>query len=538
SINFGNSSNSGKRKLRKALYVYITVMAVIIFFSRTIYNISLPKITIAMPQSGSLTKELEAYGIISHMDTFDIYAPSSGQLDEIFIGKGDVITPDTIVAAYRGETDGAGAGVGAITNAGIIEAELGVERINNQLEALALNKATIGEKLHALGTGMDGLHGYQSAVDDAKMELDKRLGDLVAAREIAQAAFDDYEYREAIADAEREWDRKQAEADSMRFLYEQGAAALIEAASAQSAAEDAERAYNRAVDAWARANEQGALESRQRVADAQSAASGAMAALERAEKNLELAGAALAAQNDEARRSLELEMGRADLDIERAKIDLRAAEASLAASLEAAQKNDNDDAIIRAGCRGVVISVEKNRGQFIAQGEKVATVGANNNSFSSVVTVVAADGQFIEIGDEANIVKSGSGAAIKAVVYDIAPAGAGDALCIGVACETDVFEGGEYVCVKFRKQTPIYDAVVPNEAIVREGMMNYVWTVGSRQGALGIEYFTVKVRVILADSDEFYTAIARGLDNVYPVLPVVVGSDRELTANGRVRRME
>ena len=69
-------------------------------------------------------------------------------------------------------------------------------------------------------------------------------------------------------------------------------------------------------------------------------------------------------------------------------------------------------------------------------------------------------------------------------------------------------------------------------------MNHYVWIVQNRQGALDMEYFSVKVRVIIADSDNYNTAIVSGLNMVIPAAPVVVGMDRDLTVNGLVRRME
>lgn len=104
--------------------------------------------------------------------------------------------------------------------------------------------------------------------------------------------------------------------------------------------------------------------------------------------------------------------------------------------------------------------------------------------------------------------------------------------------ESEKLQGGEYAKIKIQKQTEEYNIIIPNEAIVREGMHNYVWIVQSRQGSLGIEYFSVKVRVIIADFDDYHTAIAKGLDMIMPVAPVVVSSDKNLAVNGRVRRME
>jgi multidrug efflux pump subunit AcrA (membrane-fusion protein) len=221
-----------------------------------------------------------------------------------------------------------------------------------------------------------------------------------------------------------------------------------------------------------------------------------------------------------------LELQRTDLDIARTHIDLLAAETSM-------ESSNNSTPDIRADYQGVVISAEKSSGQFVAQGERIATIGVNNNIFICDIFSSEPEGRFIEIGDEANIRGSGSASIIKAIVYDIEPEG--DTLKISLVFETEEFNGGEYITVNFKKQTDVYLTIVPNEAIFREGTGSFVWVIGSRQGALGIEYFTSKVRVIIADSDEYYTAISKGLAYV---APVVISQSKDLSVNGRVNRME
>ena len=44
--------------------------------------------------------------------------------------------------------------------------------------------------------------------------------------------------------------------------------------------------------------------------------------------------------------------------------------------------------------------------------------------------------------------------------------------------------------------------------------------------------------MIIADSDDFNTAISRGMEAVVLGAPVIVNNDRDLSAYGRVRRME
>ena len=193
--------NINKKKLRKMLYIYISIILVLVFSSKTIYNISLPKVFAAMPQSGVLTKELTARGVITFAETMDIYATSGGQIGEIFIRKGDLINEDDVIAVFMTPN-------GADNND---ELDFTIERINNQLAGLRLNREAIQENLRALSATAGDLYGYQNAVEDAKTTLERRQITLDALRNSIETAFDDYNYQQAITDAERSLNRIKAE---------------------------------------------------------------------------------------------------------------------------------------------------------------------------------------------------------------------------------------------------------------------------------------------------------------------------------------
>jgi multidrug efflux pump subunit AcrA (membrane-fusion protein) len=294
-----------KQKLRKVLYIYIAVILILVFSSKTIYNMSLPKVsTSGMPQSGALTKELTVRGVIAFAETLDIYAKASGQIDEMFIKKGDFVDKGSMLLALKAPDTAANEELGFT-----------VERINNQLAALALTKTTTQEKLRSSRAEGD-LQSYEYAVFDAE-ELVKQRKNAFDKLQDGETAFDDYAYQRIIED------------------------------------------------------------------------------------------------------------------------------------------------------------------------------------------VTLAEG-FLKIT---------------------------------LLCETDNFKGGEFVSVRFFKQTDVYNTIVPNEAIFRDAMGYYIWVIRYKPGALGSEYYTVKVKVkvFISDSDGYHTAISRGFD-MYE--PVVTSFSKELTSNGRVIRME
>ena len=192
--------------------------------------------------------------------------------------------------------------------------------------------------------------------------------------------------------------------------------------------------------------------------------------------------------------------------------------------------------ILRSFGNGIVISVNKENGAFTNPGDRVAIIGVADNQFYVNFSCDPEDGNFIEQGDKAELSVTEIGN-VTATVSQIS-LGLDGRLSIRLDLEAEKLQNGQYAKIRIQKQTQMYDIIIPNESIVREGMYNYVWIIQNRQGALGIEYFSVKVRVIIADSDDYNTAIAKGLDMVIPAMPVVVSSDNVLTVNGRVRRIE
>jgi len=310
--------------------------------------------------------------------------------------------------------------------------------------------------------------------------------------------------------------------------------------TAQRLADDAELLYKRAVDERNRAAEKAAQTALQDISDAETKLTEAQTELERAETNYGMAQRALTAQTNDTRKALDFELQRADLDIASANIDLRAAQASLAAATGAPGATDATSAMgiysdvgIVSDYSGVVTSVEKNKGQFVTQGERIATIGISNHSFTIEIFCPESEGRFIEIGDEAGIRANTVASAVKAIVYEITPVG--DTLKINLVCETKEFSGGEYATVKFHKQTEVYETIVPNEAVTREATGSFVWVIRNRQGALGMEYYSIKVKVLIADMDDYYTAISKGMEFLEPV---AVSYNKNLTTNGRVDRME
>ncbi|MCL2388671.1 MAG: HlyD family efflux transporter periplasmic adaptor subunit [Defluviitaleaceae bacterium] len=657
-----------KKKMRKMLYVYIAIILVLVFSSRTIYNISLPRVTVVMAQSGWITRELEVRGVIEFSETLDIFAMSSGWMEEISVRAGDLIDEGAIIARYAPTSaDNAQAVASILTS---------IERTEHQLERLNITRADIQSRLYgdysqdwtvtdameifearqaeffeALRQSTTGIQAhenprtqaerdhnrhlaelqqaqseltafddfaYQNSIDEASIALTRRVAELQTAeavlseaRQSGGATFDERNYQHAINSARTNYQRSVTAYESarrdldtawgnMHFLnieadwtevstanasitqarnalesarqsrddnqaaYEQArdnlqharntfntqnneqreqaiTTAEAQVTQAENAVADATRAYENAIEILNRARNTAVTQAQTRVETALAALEEsnwtATQNLAQAEANLIAAYQALnraeqnqASTQNETRRNLERELQNIDLDITQTLIDLRASQSALTAV------SSNSDAIyVTANTQGRIISLEKRAGQFLSQGEIIATIGINNNQFTTQFTATPAEAGFIEVGDQARIYKSGSNIGIAATVSEIRPTG--DNLSIRLIAETDQFNGGEFARIRFRKQTGVHNTVVPNESVFAGAMgQHYVWTVQSRQGTLGTEYISVRRNVRIIDSDDSHTAIYMGFFMMDTA--VITSHSRELSINGRITRLD
>ncbi|MCL2839644.1 MAG: HlyD family efflux transporter periplasmic adaptor subunit [Defluviitaleaceae bacterium] len=314
----------------------------------------------------------------------------------------------------------------------------------------------------------------------------------------------------------------------------------------ENAIEDATRAENQAETNATHQFEEAQREALERIQAAQRALdendwtaqenlyqqstnfSAAIQALQRAEENQALAITDATIQHINDMQSLGLQLRNIDIDIASTQIDLGADQNALTVATAYGA------VYVQTPRQGRVISVDKRVGEFITQGARIAEIGVANNRFMIEFTSTIQEAGFIEVGDTANIYKSGGHRGISATVQRMTPTG--DTLTIRLYVETDALEGGEFARIHFRTSNA-HHMVVPNEAVfVGAAGQHYIWNLRSRHTSLGMEYYTARVSVRILASDDFNVAIYAGWFSMD--MPVVTSYSRQLSVNGRVSRME
>ena len=85
---------SNKKPMKKsvvATIIFLIVVMLLTFFSKTLYNLNLPSVKLATPISGSLEHVLSGEAIISAKQEYDLYAPSEQRVLDVLVVEGDRI---------------------------------------------------------------------------------------------------------------------------------------------------------------------------------------------------------------------------------------------------------------------------------------------------------------------------------------------------------------------------------------------------------------------------------------------------------------
>lgn len=75
----------------KMIVIFVLVMVFFTFFSSTINNLMLPRVTLEKPSSGSLIKEISGQGTVLAKSSFEPYIESSLQVKDVMVNAGDSV---------------------------------------------------------------------------------------------------------------------------------------------------------------------------------------------------------------------------------------------------------------------------------------------------------------------------------------------------------------------------------------------------------------------------------------------------------------
>lgn len=170
------------------------------------------------------------------------------------------------------------------------------------------------------------------------------------------------------------------------------------------------------------------------------------------------------------------------------------------------------ETIIYAEQAGELTELQLEKGQHLSDGHYAGKI--EYGSTFEISCDVSLENNFIVIGDSCkikNMNHSFEGTVSKITLTEQAKA-------VTITVQSDEITTGETFDVTFESESEDSYTLVPNGALNMDNDGYYLNQVKRRDGILGQEYYTQKLRVYIGDSDDTNTVITKGLSFFEPVV--------------------
>ncbi|MEI8198788.1 MAG: hypothetical protein WCG21_01905 [Eubacteriales bacterium] len=554
----------------KAGIAFLVVMGILTFFSNTIMNYSLPKVTVVYSSGGSMTTAIKGTGTIEAITQAKVTAQGARKIDLVNFGVNEDVKEGDIIATYAPATD---------------EEKAELKTAQDTLDALLKQKKTDDLQAPVYDYSMD-----ERSISDAQETLDKANATLASAQgkdaAVASAQAD-------ITAAQNKIDALNEEISTLNLTRDIKVQAVKDAESAQttsnSALLEAKASLSTAQTALAldpgNPDLQKAVNDAQLVVDqAQAAVDQAPAALAQANKDLaavdqqikdksaslKTATASLSTANDklaaaqalpsvtDAAESVKMAKRSVD-DLKKALSDKKKADGiqqqiaamsdeDKAKALKDAQKKVDDltalseQTTITAPKTGRISSVVTS-GTETAKGDILVTIDVVEDGFKVPVSFTTDQVSQMQIGMSARIDGWG-GSNEDAVVVSIKPDSTDPRNKKTVIFKLNDpnnnywFSTGTSITLSLNNRSKDYQCIVPLSAIHEESGETFVYSIKTKSSPLGERYIAVKVPVTILAKDDTNAAIDPSALGQYGSSVITETNDKSFKSGDQVRLAE
>ena len=463
----------------KSVAAGIGVMLVIlIFLSASIFNHNLPTVTAAMPSRGHLNQVELTTGIVQYADTIELAADISGTVSNILIREGEHVNAGQPILEmdFRGADDEIYQRI-----------EDAIANFNEQMDNIRISRSRTQVELDRIVTN---IRNAERQINELSNELDRE--EIVSDFEIRQIQLEiqraehDLEITRQLVDAGISTKQELRNAESnITLLHERLDNHL------QIFDENVERNYERLAEQ---------TENRARQI-----------------RNLEHQIETL--RQDQRVRNLDLE----SLSIQEENI--RREHNRRIDDYHSRLKDFSENTIIYAPIDGVIVQIAVSQGQHVNANQRLAALGQN----LIIEAEIPLSNTFVTVGSEA--ILHNPTHTLDGIVTIVNPHEHAKRLTIEIV-ENDTVTAGETFTIQFESRSSENFTLVPNSAVNRDGDGYFLNQVRRRQGMLGTEFYTERLRVYIGDSDTEHTAIIRGITFFEPI---ALASDRSFSERETIR---
>lgn len=503
--------------VKDAAIVFLAVLLVLTFFSRTILNASLTEVATQEVKSGTITAKVRGTGKVVANGSNKIKAKGTVTIAKVMVKTGaEVKTGDVLFVLGAGDSaeleaakeklysletsyNSALAGAGGSThyhdkvNLNSLQAKV------NEAET-ALNKARLLWEATSTAT--------EAEINEAKAEMDKTE----KARDIAQDVSDGKlaELKANVSNAYKELEELLGKTEPPATQEEIDAAKekILEAEKAVNERKDPEflalLAADEAYEA-AKAKHEALLKQGTESSGEYTAYLEAKAKYDQANKELQSQYALLQDSLYSEGQSMavkQVEISSLAAQIERQKEKIK----------ELSGEGDNN--VIEAKTAGTVTEINCASGDTVAKDDILAVIEVADMGYTVSFSVTNDQARRLRVGDEATISNFYWGNEIKAKLKSIATdkENPQNKKVLTFDLEGNVTAGAE-LTISVGQKSANYDLVVPNSAIRSDKNGKFVLAVEAKNSPLGNRYMAKRVKVDVLAEDDTNSAVTAELES-------------------------
>ena len=554
-----SESSGGKSTVARLLAGFFILMLALTVLSRAADALTVAKVDVSAPRSGTLSYDIEAEGMIEAVKERSVTAKAGLRVLDVLVEEGQHVNKGDPLVAFDPD-----------------DVKEQLDQAEGELQKLILQKKQ--QKLGGVAAEnavVTALTSLQNAKEDYAEALQTSSQDIVRAQQDLAQANEDYRVAQQNATQAQCSSRQQA-IDSAQKEYDGVAYSRGEALrTAQRAAEDAQSALSAAQatgDAAAVAAAQTALDRSledqkstvahwdQSLANAQGAldaakggtgsaaqpAESARKAVEAAERALQDAADNQAKQLRAAQRAVDsaqqqLESTQKEksngaqqtlYQVQSLDIDIRAKQCVVDALTDIA--NDN---VLLTPENGIVQTVSTKVGQR-TNGEELLHLTCEDQGAKFSAELDEEQAKHISLGDPVSLTLDGDTSVIQTSIVSISPEDGKKAVRITAALPTDApakARPGKRATIRIQKRSKTYSACLPVSAIRQDNGGKYVLVMREQDSVLGKQAVAARINVTVADTDGTSASISGGIGVQERVIS---GSSKPIDSGDRVRLRE
>lgn len=465
--------------VKNAAIIFLAVLLVLTFFSRTIQNYSLPEVAAQYAQSGTITAKIRGTGVVESGDPYEVNIQQTRKVASVAVRVGDKVQQGDVLVYLE-------------------DAE------STELEA------ALGE----LDAAKEVLRDARDKYNEALLTGGYSAEDIQAANGNTSTAT----YRQQLTDAQNAVKAKKDEVAEIQRDIDNIAAQLT---------------YEESQDVAAQSRLDAAQKRRDQVS------SGDADTIAQAQKEYDEAKDALAGrESSQVKANLNSQKASRELDLYNTNKELAAAKERLEnltgmlgnmvaldsyqKAISDAQKDVNEaqekvdkelakseGAVITAPISGTVSTVNAVAGREVSAATPVAVLQPEGQGYTLSFTVTNEQARRLSVGDVAELVNSWRYNDVDVILANIRPdtSNPGDNRILIFNVTGDV-TAGQSLSVSVGQRSATYDAIVPNSAIREDNNGKFVLVVESRPSPLGNRYVATRMNVEVLASDDTQSAVS------------------------------